>query len=248
MKDRYRRRWSSSGPLGMAACVAACFAVSACERTGDEAKDDEQVSQAAIPEFEPDTATDVPEESEYLAAEEGDAARDAAIVTGEPEERLLPVDELLVAQATIEPASGRRVTGTLEFREEGDSVAIEGELHGLEPGIHGLHIHAAGDCTSPDATSAGGHFAPDDDQHGSPASLPPFHHVGDLGNISADEDGIAVIEKSDSEMTLGTGENTIVSRAVIVHAEPDDLHSQPSGDAADRIGCGVVTRVLDAAY
>jgi len=171
-----------------------------------------------------------------------------AIDTKDPDDPLPPTDQDLYALAAIAPASDSGVAGSLRFHETGGTVDIEGELIGLDPGTHGLHIHVAGDCSAPDATSAEGHFAPEDDPHGGPGDSPAGHHVGDLGSITANEDGVAGVDKSDAEMTLKTGDKTILDRAVIVHAEADDLASQPSGDAGDRVGCGVVKRNVSPAY
>lgn len=157
-------------------------------------------------------------------------------------------DKTLFAEAEIASASDSDVGGTIRFNQDGELLRIEGQLVGLSPGRHGLHIHTEGDCSAPDASSAGGHFAPDDDPHGSPREPDERHHVGDLGNFVADENGVAEVSKTDLEMTLAPAEDTIAGRAVIIHAEADDLASQPSGDAGARVGCGVVQIVPDPAY
>lgn len=151
-------------------------------------------------------------------------------------------------RAKLESASGSDVSGTLNFHEDGGETRIRGKLEGLEPGRHALHVHVSGDCSAADASSAGGHFAPDDDPHGDPGTVTERHHVGDLGNIVADDSGVAEIDKTDAEMTLGSGDNTILDRAVIVHARADDMESQPAGAAGDRIACGVVNLEVAPAY
>lgn len=161
---------------------------------------------------------------------------------------LAPVEETLFADARITPASDSGVSGHLRFRQESGFMHINGTLRGLQTGSHGLHVHVAGDCSAPDAASAKGHFAPDDDPHGSPRDVESDHHVGDLGNVTADESGVAQFEKTDAEMTLGPGDYTVLGRAVVVHAEPDNLASQPAGDAGDRVGCGVVELDVDPAF
>jgi Cu-Zn family superoxide dismutase len=144
-----------------------------------------------------------------------------------------------VALAEISATEGREATGTLQFTAEGDTVRVQGRITGLEPGAHGLHIHAKGDCSAPDASTAGDHYSPDDDPHGSPLDLPDAHHVGDLGNVFADDQGIADVAAEDTEMRLN-GPESIVGKAVIVHEGRDDLESQPTGDSGARVGCGVI--------
>jgi Cu-Zn family superoxide dismutase len=113
------------------------------------------------------------------------------------------------------------------------------DLEGLEPGLHGFHIHEVGDCSAPDASSAGGHFNPDNTPHGTPENPPAQRHVGDLGNLEADAEGKAHYERVDQMLPL-RGPNSIVGKSVIVHAQADDLSSQPSGSAGPRLACGVI--------
>jgi len=101
-------------------------------------------------------------------------------------------------------------------------------------------VHEFGDCGAPDAISAGGHFNPTNKQHGGADSLE--RHVGDMGNIEADASGEAKLNYLDHRMSLGNDRRSIIGRAVIVHAKPDDLESQPSGDSGDRVACGVIGR------
>lgn len=154
-------------------------------------------------------------------------------------------ENMLFAEATISPTEGNDVRGTVNFRAETDAIRIVGQLTGLEEGKHGLHVHEKGDCSAPDASTAGGHFAPDADPHGAPSAEVGQHHVGDLGNVEVDEEGTATFDVSDPEMSL-SGENSVVGRALIVHAGADDFESQPSGDAGDRVGCGVIRETTDA--
>lgn len=111
------------------------------------------------------------------------------------------------------------------------------DLRGLEPGLHGFHIHETGDCSADDASSAGGHFNPQDAPHGSRDGAE--RHAGDMGNIEADNDG-----RVDTELTLPgitfAGPTSILQRAVVIHGQEDDLESQPAGDSGDRVGCGVI--------
>ena len=108
---------------------------------------------------------------------------------------------------------------------------------------HGLHIHELGDCRAPDASSAGGHFNPQGSEHGGPEDA--IRHAGDLGNVRSDANGLAQSEITVTGISLGTGGDSIVGRSVIVHAKPDDLTSQPSGNAGPRIACGLISKNPD---
>ena len=141
------------------------------------------------------------------------------------------------AIAVIEPASNSKVTGTVTFTKSGDEVKVVADLSGLTPGTHGFHIHEFGDCSAPDATSAGGHFNPEKHQHGAPTASD--RHAGDLGNIEADASGKAHLELTDKELKL-SGDESIIGHAVIVHEKADDLKTQPTGNAGGRVGCGVI--------
>lgn len=152
-------------------------------------------------------------------------------------------EPLLVARAELNPTEGNEARGTITFSRAAGAVVIDGELSGLTPGLHGLHIHEKGDCSAPDGTSAGGHFAPDGDPHGSPDSPPAEHHVGDLGNIEATDEGFAVVNVVDAEMTLDDGPKSVLGRAMIVHSGEDDFETQPTGAAGSRVACGVITEV-----
>src|SRR3954451_15303821 len=78
------------------------------------------------------------------------------------------------ATCKLEPKSGSQVTGTVTFTKVGDEVQVVADIQGLKPGKHGFHIHEKGDCSAPDAASAGAHFNPTTKHHGGPASLD--HH------------------------------------------------------------------------
>ena len=144
-----------------------------------------------------------------------------------------------MAVAQLAPASGSNVQGTVTFTEQDDGLLVEARVMGLDEGLHGFHVHETGDCSAPDATSAGGHFAPEGDPHGAPSDPASQRHVGDFGNLEAGADGTAAYRRVDTIATLD-GVNAIVGKAVIVHQEEDDLASQPSGDAGPRIACGVI--------
>lgn len=143
------------------------------------------------------------------------------------------------AVAEMKPTKGNKTSGTVTFtrQPDGNGVKITAAISGLTPGKHGFHLHEKGDCSAPDASSAGGHFNPSNVQHGAPDATP--HHAGDFGNITADKDGNAKLEVVDPDLSF-EGDNSVIGHAVIVHAKADDLKSQPSGDAGGRLSCGVV--------
>jgi superoxide dismutase, Cu-Zn family len=144
------------------------------------------------------------------------------------------------ASAQLSPTKGNNASGELRFTAGSEGVRVMGTVTGLDPnGEHGIHIHANGDCSAPDASSAGGHFNPLGHPHGPPGSA---SHVGDLGNVKANHAGVAYLDVQVAQATLHSGAATDISnRAVIVHAKPDDLRSQPSGDSGARIACGVIS-------
>lgn len=146
------------------------------------------------------------------------------------------------AHAKLTSTSDSDVQGRLSFVTSGDGVHVTGRISGLKPdSTHGFHIHANGDCSAPDASSAGGHFNPAQQPHGQAGKGP--HHAGDIPNQHANADGVANVDVQVPGVQLGTGSDTdILGRAIIVHAQPDDYTSQPSGAAGARIACGVITR------
>lgn len=152
----------------------------------------------------------------------------------------MPVAEEPVAVkaiAVLYPTDANAVQGTVQFTEENGKIRVVADVERLQPGKHGFHVHQYGNCSAADGSSAGGHFNPDGKAHGSPDSAE--RHVGDLGNIEADEQGKARLDSQDNELAL-SGSHSIVGRSVVVHAGEDDLTSQPSGNAGARVACGVV--------
>jgi Cu-Zn family superoxide dismutase len=121
-------------------------------------------------------------------------------------------------------------------------VYVDAHINGLPPGLHGFHIHEKGDCRA-DGGNAGGHFNPTGGAHAGPEGSP--RHAGDLGNLNADANGVAVYHAQVSGISLGAGADSVVGRAVIVHANVDDLRSQPSGNSGGRIGCGLISKSAD---
>lgn len=141
------------------------------------------------------------------------------------------------AICTLNPTQGSSVSGTVTFAKVADGVRIVADVQGLSKGKHGIHIHEFGDCSSPDGNSAGGHFNPHSKGHGAPEE--DNRHAGDMGNIDVDESGKGRLEYVDKEISL-EGNSSIVGKAVIVHANEDDLKTQPTGNAGGRLACGVI--------
>jgi Cu-Zn family superoxide dismutase len=144
------------------------------------------------------------------------------------------------AQASLTGASGSSVNGELRLTAQGSGVTIVGEMSGLNPRAeHGFHVHERGDCSAPDATSAGEHFNPGHMDHGPPTET--ARHLGDLPNIGADSEGRATVSANLADATLHDGgPNDLVGKAFIVHEKRDDYITQPSGDAGAPIACGIV--------
>ncbi|MCL2876563.1 MAG: superoxide dismutase family protein [Betaproteobacteria bacterium] len=143
------------------------------------------------------------------------------------------------ASALLAPTQGYTVQGNVVFRqEEGGSIRVIAEVSGLTPGSHGFHIHEKGDCSAPDASSAGGHFNPHQTPHGKAGE--GNHHAGDLPSLEADAAGNAALNVVLNSLTLD-GDQGIVGRGLIVHADPDD-YSQPVGNAGKRVACAVIQK------
>ncbi len=147
------------------------------------------------------------------------------------------IDPITAAVAVLHPTEGSRARGIVRFARMAEGVRLTTDVSGVAPGQHGFHIHQLGDCTAPDGTSAGGHFNPEGTPHGGP--LASERHVGDLGNLEADSTGVAHYQRTDRLLAL-EGAHSIIGRAVIVHADPDDTRSQPTGAAGARVACGVI--------
>jgi Cu-Zn family superoxide dismutase len=148
-------------------------------------------------------------------------------------------EEPLRATAALQPTQGNKAFGEVTFEQEGDKVRMLVNVQGLKPGqVHGFHIHEVGDCSSGDGMSTKGHFNPAGKPHGNPAGSE--HHAGDLPALQADKKGHAKAEAVIEGVTLAPGPNSIVGRGLIIHAEPDDYKTQPTGNSGARIACGVI--------
>lgn len=145
------------------------------------------------------------------------------------------------ATAVLQDAQGNQV-GTLTLTETGQMIQVSGTLQGLPAGTHAIHLHQTGQCQAPTFESAGGHWNPTNQQHGT--EHPQGPHLGDMPNIDVGQDGTMNVQVSTPQGATLTGANGLLDAdgaAVVVHAQADDYESQPSGAAGDRIACGVVT-------
>jgi len=144
------------------------------------------------------------------------------------------------ARATLKPTQGNTASGELALTAVSDGVHLTGQLTGLRPASeHAIHVHEKGDCSAPDASSAGGHFNPNAKPHGNPEGSE--HHAGDMFNIKADDQGNATVDTRAPSATLRDGAATdVLGKSVVLHAKADDYKTQPSGDSGDRIACGVI--------
>ena len=153
----------------------------------------------------------------------------------------------LAAVCDLKPATGSVVSGQIQLLQTpGGPVRVHGLVHGVTPGLHGLHLHAQGDLGN-DCKAAGGHFNPLKVNHGAPTDL--AQHAGDFGNIQASDQGVASVEFSTSQISLETNAvNGALGRAFVVHALADDLgrgnteESTKTGSAGARVACCVVTQ------
>lgn len=143
------------------------------------------------------------------------------------------------ASATLSPTSGSTAQGTVTFTQlNSGGVEVDVNLTGVPAGVHGFHLHEKGDCGD-NGNAAGAHFNPMFMPHGAPEAA--SHHAGDFGNVNADDSGNVKITRTLTGITVTEGSASVLGRAVILHANPDDMTTQPTGNAGARIACGVVS-------
>ena len=129
----------------------------------------------------------------------------------------------------------------MTFDQVGNKVRVVANVQGLRPDReHGFHIHEVGDCNSPDGMSAKGHFNPFGKPHGHPAA--PSAMPATCPRSRPDKDGRAKVDVELDTITVTPGPASIVGRGLIVHADPDDYKTQPTGNAGARLACAVIQR------
>jgi Cu-Zn family superoxide dismutase len=143
------------------------------------------------------------------------------------------------AVAKLEPTKGNTASGTVIFTQAGEKVRVEVSLSGLKPNAdHGFHIHDKGDCSSGDGMSTGGHFNPLGKPHGHHDGME--RHAGDLPALKADSAGNAKLSVMMDVISVSPGPTSVIGRGMIVHRDPDDYKTQPTGNAGPRIACAVI--------
>lgn len=144
----------------------------------------------------------------------------------------------VVAPTAVAAAAGMNPQGTVRFVQQGDQVLVSGRITGLRPGReHGFHVHEAADC-APDGMGTKGHFNPMGTAHGKQGDH--VHHAGDLKSLQADASGVAEFSFRVKQLTVAAGPASVVGRGLIVHRDPDDYTTQPTGNAGPRPGCAVI--------
>lgn len=145
----------------------------------------------------------------------------------------------VMAHAALVDAQGV-ARGNVGIMEK-DGLQVTLSATGLTPGIHGVHIHTVGTCTAPDFASAGGHWNPTAKHHG--MENPGGAHMGDLPNITIGADGTGTLTFTVPGASLSGGDNPLLDAdgaAIVVHAGPDDMKTDPSGNSGGRVACGVI--------
>lgn len=144
--------------------------------------------------------------------------------------------------ATLKDKDGKQIgVATLIQQPDGVRIAITG--YRLPPGVHGLHIHAVGQCQPPEFTTAGAHFNPMGKKHGT--QNPEGAHAGDLPNLDVAANGEGGVDIVSKAVTLGAGPTSLFGdngTSIVIHTGPDDMKTDPTGNSGGRIACGVITR------
>jgi Cu-Zn family superoxide dismutase len=145
------------------------------------------------------------------------------------------------AKAGLQPTKGNSASGNATFTQKGNRVRVVANVSGLRPNQeHGFHIHEKGDCSSGDGMSAGGHFNPLGKPHAHPSATE--RHAGDLPALKADASGNASMSIEVDTIAVADGPTSVVGKGLIVHVQPDDYRTQPTGNAGARIACAVIQR------
>ena len=153
---------------------------------------------------------------------------------------MMPASSQPTASASLAPTTGNTARGTVTFTPDGDEVRVRANVSGLKPNAeHGFHVHEKGDCSSGDGMSAGGHYNPAGKPHGPQSSE---HHAGDMPSLRADANGNASASFELKGVSVGGGSADLVGKGLIVHRDPDDYRTQPTGNAGPRIACAVIRK------
>lgn len=142
-----------------------------------------------------------------------------------------------VATAALATATGQPA-GRASVTEVTGGLRVTIDARGLTPGNHGAHFHTVGRCDAPDFASAGPHWNPSATKHGT--MNPQGPHAGDLPNLVVGPDGRATLAITLAGATFD-GLLDADGAAMVVHAAPDDLMTDPSGNSGGRIACGVLS-------
>ena len=182
-----------------------------------------------------------------MAGDVAEAVTDAAGATWNAVTDLF--DDDTDAAALVHPTTAGSAEGTVRFEEMDGGLAVRVSLRGLQPGMHGLHLHQNGACGPADtdgdgrpepAGAAGAHWDPmSTNDHGGPDETMGDKHMGDLGNVEVGPDGMAEVEMMVDDLAVA-GQHGVVGHAVVIHRGQDDLETDPSGGSGDPVGCGVI--------
>lgn len=147
-----------------------------------------------------------------------------------------------MAMATLQPTATTGPTGTVHFQDQADgSTLVTVDITGLTPDtVHGFHVHQNPSCADM-GNAAGGHFNPMNAPHAAPSAV--SHHAGDFGNVKADAKGEVHEHFTTYSVTAHAGDLSVLGHSVVLHANPDDLTSQPAGNSGPRVACGVIVEM-----